>query len=96
MGYSSEPQEINVLSKRMEKRGSDFFRNYNPQTDQKIASAMMQLYALDVEPLYYPGLFSTIHGDFDVDIDKYIDYLYRKSVFADQAHNHGKIILIIT
>lgn len=83
MGYASEPQEINVLSKRMEKRGADFFRNYNPQTDQKIASSLMQLYALDVEPLYYPGLFSTIHGDFDGDIDKYIDHLYRKSVFTD-------------
>jgi hypothetical protein len=44
---------------------------------------MMQLYALDVEPLYYPGLFSTIHEDFDGDIIKYIDHLYRKSIFTD-------------
>jgi len=85
LGYASEQQEINVLRKRMENRGKDFFRNYNPQTDKKIASAMMQTYAQDVEPLYYPGLFSTIHGEFDGDVFKYIDNLYRKSVFADPS-----------
>ena len=85
LGYASEQQEINVLRERMEDRGKDFFRNYNPQTDQKIASAMMQTYAQDVEPLYYPGLFSTIHGEFDGDVFKYIDNLYRKSVFADPS-----------
>lgn len=85
LGYANEEQEISVLSKKMEKRGADFFRNYNPQTDKKIASAMMHSYAQDVEPLYYPGLFSTIHGDFNGDIDKYIDFLYRKSVFTDPA-----------
>ena len=85
LGYAYEQQEIDVLVNRMEKRGTDFFRNYNPQTDQKIASAMMQSYALDVEPLYYPGLFSTIHGKFDGDIIKYIDHLYRKSIFTDPS-----------
>jgi hypothetical protein len=85
LGYASEQQEISVLTDRMKNRGDDFFRNYNPQTDQKIASAMMQLYARDVEPLYYPGLFSTIHKDFDGDIIKYIDHLYRKSIFTEPS-----------
>jgi hypothetical protein len=85
LGYASEQEDINVLRYRMEKRGADFFRNYNPRTDQKIASALMQSYALDVEPLYYPGLFSTIHRDFDGDIIKYIDHLYRKSIFTDPS-----------
>lgn len=82
LGYASEQQDVKVLMSRMQKRGTEFFRNYNPQTDQKIASAMLQAYALDVDPLYYPGLFSTIHGDYDGDIIKYIDQLYRKSIFT--------------
>jgi hypothetical protein len=83
LGYTDKQQEISLLMDRMKSQASAFFRNYNPQTDQKLATAMMQLYAQDVEPLYYPGLFSTIHGDFDGDIIEYIDHLYRKSIFAD-------------
>ena len=85
LGYSSEQKQVSELMDRMRDEGKDFYRNYNPQTDQKIASAMMQMYARDVEPLYYPGLFSTIHKDFDGDIIKYIDHLYRKSIFTDPS-----------
>ena len=83
LGFSSQKQETSALMARMQERGEVFFRNYNPSTDQKIATAMMQMYAQDVEPLYYPGLFSTIHEDFDGDINLYIDHLYRKSIFTD-------------
>jgi hypothetical protein len=85
LGYASEQEQISDLIDRMREKGKDFYRNYNSQTDQKIASAMMKMYALDVEPLYYPGLFSTIHKDFNGDIIKYIDHLYRKSIFTDPS-----------
>jgi hypothetical protein len=85
LGYASEQEQISDLIDRMREKGKDFYRNYNPRTDQKIASAMMKMYALDVEPLYYPGLFSTIHKDFNGDIIKYIDHLYRKSIFTNPS-----------
>jgi hypothetical protein len=83
LGFSSQEQETGTLMVRMKKQGEEFFRNYHSPTDQKIATAMMQMYAQDVEPLYYPGFFSTIHGDFDGDIIQYIGHLYRKSIFTD-------------
>jgi hypothetical protein len=85
MGYASEKEQKSDLMDLMRDKGKDFYRNYNPRTDQKIASAMMQMYAQDVEPLYYPGLFSSIHKDFNGDIIKYIDHLYRKSIFTDPS-----------
>ncbi len=85
MGYASKRQEISVLRDKMKSQAENFFRNYDPRTDQKIASAMLPLYAQDVEPLYYPGLFSTIHDDFGGDILKYIKHLYSKSIFTDPS-----------
>ncbi len=85
LGYATEKKETTELMDRMKQRSAIFFRDYHPETDQKVASAMMQLYAENVEPLYFPGLFSTIYKDFDGDIDKYIDHLYRKSLFTDPS-----------
>jgi hypothetical protein len=85
LGYASEEQEVGELMEVMQERATAFFRNFHAGTDQRIATAMIQMYARDVEPLYYPGLFSTLHGDFDGDIERYIDHLYKKSIFTDAS-----------
>ena len=85
LGYASEKKEVKILMGEMKEEGAAFFKDYDPRIDQRIATAMMQLYSDDVEPLYFPGLFSTIHGDFEGNIEEYIQHLYKKSIFADPA-----------
>ena len=84
-GLNSGEQREDKLIREMKAEAGVFFRNFNPATDQKVASALINQYALRVEPLYFPGIFSTIHKKFKGDIDKYLEHLYRKSIFADST-----------
>ncbi len=85
LGFDSGDREEQELIREMKEEARVFFRDFNPPTDRKVASALINQYAIQVEPLYFPGIFSTIHKKFRGDIDRYLDHLYRKSVFADST-----------
>lgn len=80
-GEDEEEEQIRELKSK----AVVFFRDFNPATDRKVASALINQYALRVDPLYFPGFFSSIHKKFKGDIDRYLEHLYRKSIFADSS-----------
>jgi hypothetical protein len=62
-----------------------FYKDYNPPTDQKSIKAMIKLYMSDVPAKYHPDFFAVINGKFKGDVDRYVDDMFAKSVFANQA-----------
>jgi hypothetical protein len=97
--YDGKRTEENIAGK-LNEEASIFFRDFNPPTDRKIASTLISQYAEKVSPLYYPGIFSTIHKDFKGDVDSYLEHLYNKSIFTDSSRfnkfmdkpRHNKLI----
>ena len=85
LGFDAEQKSQEVLIMELENTANKFFRNFNPSTDRKIASALISQYAREVEPVYFPGIFSTIQKKHRGDIDRYLGHLYRKSVFTDRS-----------
>lgn len=85
LGINDREGSKEKLISDLQIKAGDFFRDYNPETDRKVASALIDQYARHVEPLYYPGIFSSIHRKFRGDIGRYLDNLYRKSIFADRS-----------
>lgn len=85
LGYGSGDESMEELLEDMKVEGREFFRDFNLPTDKRIASKLINQYAYRVEPIYFPGFFSTLRKKFHNDIDKYLAHLYRKSFFADQA-----------
>jgi hypothetical protein len=100
LGYGSEEESREDQIGELKKEAKEFFGDFNPATDKKIANRLINQYAYRVEPIYFPGFFSTLNKRFRNDIDKYLTHLYKKSVFADadrfsrfiQNPRHRKLI----
>ena len=82
LGFSNDERTEDLILE-MKVRATEFFRDFNPATDRRIAGALISQYAQYVDPLYFPGFYSTIYSKFKGDIEKYLDHLYGKSVFTD-------------
>ena len=83
--YGDDPDGKADLIRNLREEGKNFFRDFNPPTDRKVASALIGQYARYVDPVYFPGIYSTIYKKFRGDVDRYLAHLYSKSVFAGSA-----------
>ena len=61
-------------------------KNYNHEVDRKVAKALLPLYAEMVEAENLPAFYATINGQFKGDYNAYVDHLYDKSLFANEAN----------
>ena len=71
------------------KEGLDsFYADYDLEMDRDFLKAFLHLYKKEIAADQLPEFFTTINKDFDGSIDKFVDNLFEKSIFADQ----GKMI----
>ncbi len=70
------------LSARLLKSLDDFYKDYNYPTDIKTTKAMLKLFKADIDPKYHPDIYKLIDKKFDGDIDKYVDYIFARSIFT--------------
>lgn len=62
----------------------NFYKDYDPATDQKLAATLMKLYADRVRPEYYPDFFRTVLGKYKGDFGKFASRIYAGSVFPSR------------
>lgn len=62
-----------------------FYKDYNASTEKKVMKAMVKLYREDITPNFQPDFYLTVDKKFKGNSDAYIDNLFEKSVFADEA-----------
>lgn len=72
----------NAKAKAVEARVKNFFVNYSPSTDKKVAKAMLKLFKEKVSSDKLPSVYAKIDKDFNGDIDAFVDDMYNKTVFA--------------
>ncbi len=66
-------------------RAKEFYKNYNPPTDRKLTKSAMNLYHNSINPKYQPPIYDTINRIFNGNIDRYIDVMFRTSIFTDSS-----------
>lgn len=81
-GKNSE--RINLASERVKDGLDEFFKDYDPETDQKIAAALFRIYQENVAPQYHPPFFRLVKAKYGNDFEKYTKELYAKSIFGSQ------------
>lgn len=63
-----------------------FYKDYNPPTDRKTMKLMLKLYRADVPAKFHPDFYvNIVDKKFKGDIDKFVDDMFARSVFSDQA-----------
>lgn len=84
---SGDQKRLSDLTTNIKKNiASSFYKDYNPPTDNKSVKAMMKLYRQDVPQKFHPDFFvNVVDKKFRGDIDKFVDDMFARSVFSDQA-----------
>ncbi|MDD2382384.1 MAG: S46 family peptidase [Mariniphaga sp.] len=78
-----KPEFLEMVKSRVTNGIDLYFKDYDVQTDQKVAAELMRLYANNVDPQFHPQFFSTIQKKYKGDFEKYARKMFKKSVFDD-------------
>lgn len=80
-------KEIEKLSQELKEAYADVHnKDYDHEVDRKVAKVLIPLYAEKVSADALPAFYQTIQGKYAGNYDAYIDDLYNKSIFANEAN----------
>ena len=69
----------------LKKLMDDYYKDYDPQLDKKVASTLLKLYADCVSNKdFYPSFYAAVDSLYDGDMQKFIDEVYSKSIFTSK------------
>jgi hypothetical protein len=66
-------------------KAEKYFRDYNAGTDKKIAAALLEQCAQNIEPSFQPGFINDIQTKWKGNYQAYTDYIFNKSIFTNSA-----------
>jgi hypothetical protein len=75
---------IDMIKSRVTSGMESHFKDYNSETDQKVAGTLLALYAENNSPVYHPDFFATVKRKYKGDFLKYTEKMFKKSVFDDK------------
>jgi hypothetical protein len=78
-------EKIRSASARIKEGLDEFFKDYDSETDQKIAAALFRVYAENVAPQYQPPFFKVVKSKYNNDFGKYTQEIYSKSIYGSKA-----------
>lgn len=75
---------INRVVERMKSQAESYFKDYDAATDEKIAAALMEIYAEKNSTQFQPAFFAEIQKKYKGDYQKFAAKMFQKSVFDNQ------------
>jgi hypothetical protein len=83
---SKDNQKISDAVSEFKNTSSNFYKDYNLPTDIQSTKAMLKLYKTDVPVKFQPDFYANVvDKKFKENIDKFVDDMFAKSVFANEA-----------
>ncbi len=80
-----DAQKTKDLITLIKSQTGDIYKDYNPPTDKKSMKAMLKLYRDDIPAKFHPDFYANVvDKKFKGDIDKFVDDLFAKSIFASE------------
>ena len=76
--------KVNLVSERVKGGLDNFYKDFDPETDQKTAAALFRIYQENVDPQYHPPFFKIVKSKYGNDFGKYTKEIYAKSIFGSQ------------
>lgn len=77
-------EEIQEEVDRLKTSVANYFKNYSPETDQKILAALYPEYIRHLAPDLHPEIHADLAAKYDTDWDKYAADLFEDSYFTNQ------------
>jgi len=81
---SNDKVKIEGDAEELRRSLDEYFKDYDANTDQKVASALLKLYAAKVNLKYIPSFFKEIERKYKGNFAAYTQKMFEKSIFANQ------------
>ncbi|MGQ7868032.1 S46 family peptidase [Sunxiuqinia sp. sy24] len=78
-------ERVKTNAEQLKTELDDFFKDYNANTDAKVAAALMEVFNNNVTPPYQPRFFNEIKYKYKGDFDAYVQKMFDKTLFAHRA-----------
>lgn len=76
---------ITAMADQAKGRAREFWKNYDPATDQAVTAAMFKLISEDVDPSQQPEVIATVKKKYKGDFDKWAAAMFKTSVLTDST-----------
>lgn len=80
----TDKEEIKVAADKFKASLAEFYKDYDAETDQKIAAVLTKMYAENVAAKYQPTFLGGVSKKYKGDYSAFISQLYKKSIFPNQ------------
>lgn len=80
----TRPEFVEMIKNRITDGMDSHFKDYDAETDKKVAAALMKLYADNIDPKYHPAFFAEVQKKYKGDFEKYAERMFKRTVFADE------------
>ncbi|MBU0764785.1 MAG: S46 family peptidase [Bacteroidetes bacterium] len=75
---------IAQMAEELKESSKEVYKDYDPQVDKDVARELLKLYYNDVQEEYRLDIFKEINKKYKGDLDKFVDDVFGKSIFADE------------
>ncbi len=79
-------EDVKAFIERYKNASSSIYKDYNQPTDKKIFAELLKMYYNNLDAEFQPETFRMIEKKFKGDFNKYAEYVYSKSIFANEAN----------
>ena len=75
---------IERITDRIKSSMDGYFKDYDAETDMKVAGALMKLYAENNDAKFHPAFFAEINKKYKGNYDKFAEKMFAKTVFDNE------------
>jgi hypothetical protein len=76
---TKDKERAEDIAGRMLRNLDSFYGDYNYPTDRKMTKTMLKLFRENIDPMYWPDLYTTIDKKFKGNIDAYVEDMFTRS-----------------
>ncbi|MBP6977094.1 MAG: S46 family peptidase [Bacteroidales bacterium] len=84
-----DQKKVDQMVTSLKSQTTRFFKDYDAPTDQKLLSAMLELFYNDIPESFHPQVINDIHTKFKGDFCSYVAKTFAKTLFSDQGKVMG-------
>jgi V8-like Glu-specific endopeptidase len=78
-------EKITAMADRAKASARDFWKDYDPATDQDVTAAMFAMIHKDVDPAQQPDIMATVTKKYKGDFNKWAEAMFKTSVLTDST-----------
>ncbi|MBP8823129.1 MAG: S46 family peptidase [Flavobacteriales bacterium] len=80
-----ETARITAMADMARKSARDFWKDYDPATDQEVTAAMFSMIFRDVDPAQQPDMMAAVSKKYKGDFDKWAEAMFKTSIITDST-----------